>query len=350
MTVRLPLLTQDDEAIKEWSNADRDQVHKRIAYCYANNPSVYLSVVSSSGNISPAMTDTRMRSGPASVTTGDQDTVDDGDAEYTQEADTGEPEAITEETYDKISQTRTNPGLNWGQTSYPGFYETGPGPKPVYYEGRTTGNPGTDGGYSIREMSFQDILDTFIDPVVNYIHNGTTSAFAGGSYFISTSTSETNSTDLGIVYTDTISDITSFDAASIGTDGTYQEGTATDAVNYRLFKNNGVEETYRLPLVIDYTSNGINAPAGLREMTQTEFQAFFCPLIRQQIYNGTGNTLNYNINGSGVAHGTSMTDTRLNGDGTWNKRFVGADDYRSQEFPDGTRSTVSTWTLRLNRT
>ena len=38
MAIRLPLLTQDKEAIKEWSTADRDGVHKRIAYCYANDP------------------------------------------------------------------------------------------------------------------------------------------------------------------------------------------------------------------------------------------------------------------------------------------------------------------------
>lgn len=349
MTVRLPLLTQDDEAIKEWTNADRDQVHKRIAYCYANDPSVYLSVVGSGGNISPEMNDTRMRSGPAAQTTGNDDAVDDGDAEYVQQAVTGDPESIVETTYDKISQTRVDPGLNWGQTSYPGNFEVPPGPKPVYYEGRTTGNPGTDGGYSIREMSFQDILDTFIDPVVGYIHNGTTSDFAGGSYFVSTNTSETNSTQLGVVFQDTNADPTSFDAASIGTDGTYQQGTTNVNTTYYLYKNMGVEETYRLPLVIDYTSNGVNAPAGLREMTQTEFQAFFCPLIRQQIYNGTGNTLNYNIDGSGVAHGTSIANTELDG-ATWNKRFVPSDDYRSQEFPDGTPQVINTWTLRLNRT
>ena len=118
----------------------------------------------------------------------------------------------------------------------------------------------------------------------------------------------------------------------------------------RLFKNDGVEDDYRLPLVIDYTSNGVNSPAGLREMTQTEFQAFFCPLIRQQIYNGTGNTLDYNINGPGSVKGSSITDTRLNGSGAWNKRFVGINDYRSQEFPNGTRTTVQTWNLKVQRT
>ena len=350
MAVRLPLLTQDDEAIKEWTNADRDQVFKRIAYCYANNPSVALSVVASNGNISPVMNDTRMQSGTAHTSVGNQNTTNDGDAEYVQESSTGEPTSRTEATYDKIHETTSNPNLNWGQTSYPGNFEIPSGPKPVYYEGRTTGNPGTNGGYSIREMAFQDILDTFITPVVTHIETGNAGVFCGGAFFISTATTLSNCTNLGTVYTDTISDVNTFDAGSIGTSGTVQTGTATGDVDYQLFKNDGVEETYRLPLVIDYTSNGVNDPAGLREMTQTEFQAFFCPLIRQQIYNGTGNTLRYNINGSGTTKGSAMTDTRLDGSGTWNKRFVNANDYRSQEFPNGTRQTVETWTLKVERT
>ena len=349
MAIRLPLLTQDKEAIKEWTTADRDGVHKRIAYCYANNPSVYLEVVGGGGNISPNMTDTRMQSGTAHVSPGNQNTTNDGDAEYVQESSTGEPTAITETTYDKISQQKTNPNLNWGQTSYPGNFQVPPGPKPVYYEGRTAGNPGTDGGYSIREMSFQDILDTFITPVVDHIENKTTGDY-GGTFFISTATTLTNCTNLGTVYTDTITDVNSITTGAIGTGGTVQTGNATGDVDYQLFKNDGVEDDYRLPLVIDYTSNGVNSPAGLREMTQTEFQAFFCPLIRQQIYNGTGNTLDYNINGPGNVKGSSITDTRLNGSGAWNKRFVGINDYRSQEFPNGTRTTVQTWNLKVQRT
>lgn len=346
MAVRLPLLTQDDEAIKEWSNADRDQVHKRIAYCYANNPSVYLSVVGSNGNISPLMQDTRYKSGAVSVdTSGAWPEV----TSYPDETTTEEPQLVTT-TYDKVSQTRIDPGLNWGQTSYPGIYETGPGPKPVYYEGRTTGNPGTDGGYSIREMSFQDVLDTFIDPVVNYILTETTSPFAGGTHFISTATSEPNSTDLGIIFTDTKATTGDYTAANIGDDGTYQDHNEV-VNNYRLYKNNGVEETYRLPLVIDYTSNGVNAPAGLREMTQAEFQAFFCPLIRQQIYNGTDNTLNYNFDGDGTTKGTAIVNKVLTGvTGRYETRAENDDDYRAQEMPNGTLTTGNTYRLKLNRT
>ena len=56
------------------------------------------------------MADTRYRSGfQAKKSTGNQDAVDDGAAEYPQETDTGEPEQIVEATYDKISQSRNDP-------------------------------------------------------------------------------------------------------------------------------------------------------------------------------------------------------------------------------------------------
>ena len=181
MTVRRALVTKSDEAIKEYTDSDKDQIHKRIARCYADNPTVYLSVVSSSGNLSPVMNDTRYRSGPAAQSTGNQDAVNDGAAEYPQDDDTGDPEQIIENSYDKISQTRTDPG------GHPSYYDWAA--KPVYMEYDN----------SIREMSFQDVMDTFIDPVVDKIQLSSTDARAGGTFFISTATSHTNCSDLGIL-------------------------------------------------------------------------------------------------------------------------------------------------------
>ena len=44
-----------------------------------------------------------------------------------------------------------------------------------------------------------------------------------------------------------------------------------------------------------------------------------------------------------------MTDTRLNGSGNYQTRFVGADDYRAQEFPDGSPQTINTYYLKINK-
>lgn len=341
MTVRRALLIRNSEAIREFTNTERDNIHKFIARCYAdasnNTGGVKLNFVSSAGSLD-AMTDTRMQSGTSVVTTGNQDAVDGGAAEYANEATTPEPTSFTQETFDKIDQSRSNPSSSSsGFTSSDWDSWTA---KPVYMESDDV----------IREMTFQDVLDTFIDPVIDNIVSGTTSEFAGGTYFISTNSSETNCSDLGTVFVDTITDTTNITAGSIGTNGTVQQGSATTQTTYKLFKNNGVVVTRKLPLVIDYTGNGRTNPGGLREMTTAEFFDLMCKLIRREVFDGTGNTLTYSINGTGVAKGTSMVDTRLNGSGTYTTRFVGTDDYRAQEFPDGTASAVQTYTLRLNRT
>ena len=51
--------------------------------------------------------------------------------------------------------------------------------------------------------------------------------------------------------------------------------------------------------------------------------------------------------GSGNTRGSGMADTILNGSGNYQQRFVNADDYRAQEFPDGTPTTINTYYLRL---
>lgn len=333
MTVRIPLFIQDKESIRQWDTTIQSNIQRRLAYSYAADPTVALSVVSSGGNISPDMSDTRYRSGAAVQNTSGawpEVTV------TPTETDTEEPTVVTT-TYDKISQTRTNPG---GHESYYDWKA-----KPVYYEDRP------NGGYSIREMSWQDFLDTFIDPVVSNIVTGTSSTLSGGTYFISTSSSVANSTNLGTVFIDTKADISSFTTASIGESGTYQDHPTT--VNtYSLFRNDGFETDFRLPLVIDRSSNGINAaPSGLREMTQNEFSDLFLPILKQQIYDGAGNTLEFNIDGDGTTKGSAINNTVLTGvTGDFQTDLTRADDYRAQEFPNGNISTANTWRLKLNRT
>ena len=45
-----------------------------------------------------------------------------------------------------------------------------------------------------------------------------------------------------------------------------------------------------------------------------------------------------------------MVDTRLDGAGNYQQRFVNADDYRAQEFPNGTAQTINDWRLRVTQT
>jgi hypothetical protein len=44
-----------------------------------------------------------------------------------------------------------------------------------------------------------------------------------------------------------------------------------------------------------------------------------------------------------------MGDTRLNGSGNYQTRFVNANDYRAQEFPNGSATTINTYYLKINK-
>ena len=43
-----------------------------------------------------------------------------------------------------------------------------------------------------------------------------------------------------------------------------------------------------------------------------------------------------------------MTDTILDGSGNYQTRYVGLDDYRAQEFPNGSAVTAATHRLKMN--
>ena len=67
MTVRIPV-KYDGTDIVELSTAERTEWYEYIAYLYAKSPTVTVSVVSSSGTLTPSgMTDTRMAAGSTST-------------------------------------------------------------------------------------------------------------------------------------------------------------------------------------------------------------------------------------------------------------------------------------------
>ena len=70
---------------------------------------------------------------------------------------------------------------------------------------------------------------------------------------------------------------------------------------------------YRTPLVIDYTANRKNQPAGLRHMTYAEFDSLFEPLVQYAIHSAPGYRLDYNINGNGTRQGTQIANRQMIG-------------------------------------
>ena len=71
-------------------------------------------------------------------------------------------------------------------------------------------------------------------------------------------------------------------------------------------------------------------------------------MIRYVAVNLNSHKIRYYIGGSGTNMGSGMADTKLNGS-TYAQREVGGDDYRTQEFPSGSATTINTYYLKARK-
>ena len=306
MAVRTPLYW-DGTDIREMSSAMITAVKQRCVYLYGTSPSVTLSVVSSGGNISPNMNDTRKSAGAyRSFTT-----------RYPTEAETAEPGTVTV-TYDRISQTLTTLGVP-SDTSNVRF--------PIY---QSSGN--------LYAMSLTDMYDTFISPSLDLL---VSASDRDGTYRIHTSTSLTNHTLMSStpVFRDTRANVGAYTAGSIP-ETLDQPTTIT---NFYLFRTNA-GTTYGNPSVTEplYVRS---ADSHLQTYTDAGFDSILTELMRYY----ARQSIRYSINGTGSNKGSAIVNTILNGNGNYQTRFVNADDYRAQEFPNGTAVVANTWYLRITR-
>jgi hypothetical protein len=305
MAVRSPLYW-DGTALREMSTSQVNQIVDRAVYIYGSNPSANVSVVGSGGNISPNMTDTRMTAGAYSTR------VD----RYPNEGETAEPGSVTV-TYDKISQSNNS-------VSTP--IDTNSKAYPVYYDGS-----------DIRAMNATDVFDTFINPAIDDLVDGSDRS---GTYRIHTSTSLSGHTLISStpVFTDTRANTSLYSAGSIPT-GDF----STTISNYYLFRTNqGSAPSFTAPLQIDSSNN-------LQEYSGSALNSMLLAELRHHTVNTTGSRILYSVNGTGNNKGSGMVNTKLDGAGNYQTRFVNSNDYRAQEFPNGTAVTVSTWFLRIRR-
>ena len=312
MAVRSPLYYNSGN-LQEMTSTMVNEVIDQIVYQYSLNPSVVLSVVGTGGNLD-AITDTRLQAGASSSSV----------SAFPSEATTAEPSVVTV-TYDKISETRATitPTSDTGKTW------------PVYY---------TSGG-AIQSMNLQDVKDTFLHPAIDLLQTGTTTTQQAGTYHINTATSVAGSTEVSgsntAVFSNTEANTALYTAGGIG-ETLDQPQTLT---NFYLQQVTGSDTSYTLPLSLDASNN-------LQIYPEATFESLVQEWIRYTAVSSTdGYSLSYNIgtSGSGNTRGTGMADTRLNGSGNYQTRFVNADDYRAQEFPNGTSTTINTYYLRINK-
>jgi hypothetical protein len=312
MAVRTPLKNESGN-VKEMSSAEVDQIVDQIVYQYSLNPSVALSVVGSGGSLG-TISDTRLQAGAASTST----------TAFPSEATTAEPSTVTVN-YSKIdsSNASVTPTTDTGKTW------------PVYYN--ASGH--------IQAMSLQDVKDTFLHPAIDLLTAATTTTQQAGTYFISTTSSVAGATEVSgsatPIFLDTRADTTLYTAGGIG-ETLDQPTTLT---SFYLQRVDGSDTSYTVPFYV-------NASNHLQEFDSATFESLLQGWIRYTAASSTdGYSISYNLgtSGSGNTRGSGMGDTRLNGSGNYQTRFVNTDDYRAQEFPNGTATTINTYYLRINK-
>ena len=322
MAVRRPLF-YDGSDFKEMTAAMVTAIQDRCVYLYGGSPSVTIEISVGSGSLG-AMIDTRMQAGAATESFGNEPAGgSESSADYASAADTPNISRATDITFDKMNQV--NATISAPTDTNNRLY-------PVYY------NSGT-----IQAMTATDVFDTFITQAIGTLTNGTDQ---DGIFRISTSTSVSDHTLISSnpVFTDTRANTSLYSAGGIPE----LQDQPFDVNNYYLHRTNqGASPSVTLPFQITSGND-------LQRYSITAFDAMLLAEIRHHTVNTSGSTISYNINGSGNNRGTGMVDTRLDGSGNYQQRQDGpggtsGTSYRTQEFPNGSPQTISTYFLKINR-
>jgi len=305
MAVRTPLYFNDNQNLQELTAAEISQIKLRMYNLYINNPSVSLSYVGSGGTLG-TISDTRLIAGNSATSI----------SAFPEEITTEEP-SVFNVNYGRINQTIDTVGIpsNTDNVRYP-----------VYYN--------IDG--NLQSMTLQDMYDTFAFDVINELNIG------GVIYTVSTATS--------------ITDYTLLDASPVFTN------TST---NTSLYTPEGIAETLDQPETLEnfYLHKRVpdlifsyNVPARLTATGNIEtpdfntFDSVLEDVIRYTAVNVPDYRLRFGYNlEDGNNCGTAMIDTRLNGSGDYQTFFAGTDDYRAQEFPNGSEITINTYNLTIRK-
>ena len=310
MAVRAPLYDNSGN-FQVMTSAMVDEIINQVIYQYSLAPSITLSVVGSGGNLG-TINDTRLQAGSQSTS----QTSAPG------EGTTAEPSIVT------VGQDK----INLGSTTTTAVSDNGK-TFPIYLD--STNN--------VQAMSNQDMLDTFIHPAIDLLTGAGTTSQQAGTYHIANATNVTGSTEVSgsntPVFIDTRADTSLYSAGSIPE----ALDQPTTIQNFYLQRINGVDNTYTLPV-------RIRSDNDLQTYPEADFETMIQNMINDTAKNSSnGYKITYNLGGTGNSRGSGMIDTRLDGSGNYQTRFVNANDYRAQEFPNGSPQTITTTFLRITK-
>ena len=335
MTVRSPLVYDAGPAgasgfLRAATPAELLEWQTAIIDNYAANPTSVLSVVSNSGTISPTMADTRLQAGAALQ--GSDGFV----AAFPNATQTGDVSTVTVN-YDKVSGSFV--------TSNTGEVDSGYN-FPLYY------NEDND---SIQPMNLEDLVDSIIEPTIDLMVAATESDTTAGTYTISTSTSVSGYTEVSgantAIYVDTRANTAAYTAAGIPE----TQDQPTTINSYYLQRRNAGSTTPSTKLL--YLDNAYADPTNVKDFDIRQYSIAEATTLLGtwlKVYAGevSGYKITYSIttDGSGGnARGSSMVDTKLDGSGAFSTTLQDTNDYRAQEFPNGSAATVTTYTLRVTK-
>ena len=317
MTVRAPLKYVDANTLQEMSTTEVTAWVDHICYLYGGSPSVTLTVDTGSAQNLQAMSDTRKSAGAVSTNA----------SAFVAEGTTAEPGTVTV-TFDRVAQTYASvtPTADSG-TTWPVYFDTS--------------------SKSIIAMPIADIKDTFLHPAIDKLIVASESDTTAGTYSITTSsTAATGYTNVSTdaVFIDTRADTSAYSAAGIP-ETVDQPTTITSYFLHRRNQGSDGFSSLATPLIIADSGQTLTA-----QTTESVIEGLFLEWIRETASESSdGYKIVYSLATSGGnTRGTAMVDTRLNGAGNYQTRQV-SDDYRSQEFPNGSAATITTTNLRITK-
>ena len=317
MTVRAPLKYVDANTLQEMSTTEVTAWVNHLCYLYGGSPSVTLTVDTGSAQNLQAMSDTRKSAGAVSTNA----------SAFVAEGTTAEPGTVTV-TYDRVAQTYASvtPTADSG-TTWPVYFDTS--------------------SKSIIAMPIADIKDTFLHPAIDKLIVASESDTTAGTYSITTSsTAATGYTNVSTdaVFIDTRADTSAYSASGIP-ETVDQPATITSYFLHRRNQGSDGFSSLATPLIIADSGQTLTA-----QTTESVIEGLFLEWIRETASESSdGYKIVYSLATSGGnTRGTAMVDTRLNGAGNY-QTLQSGDDYRSQEFPNGSAATITTTNLRITK-
>lgn len=341
MAVRRPLTLEQPTGIVQpqiYQMIDEliDNVHGFATYAYAQDPSVNLEVDTANGTLmgGQPFVDTYYVAG-AYTTRVDR---------FATEAETADI-VLTTDNYNRLRLVNDTVVLPSGDTNNFQY--------PLVLWNETYGYDITNANADdlethLRAMTRADFIDTFVTPALDRMetdgfYNGAQTIAQNGTHFITTSSNPSNAT---LVSTTPVAVNSEANVSAYTASGIPEAVKQTIDINYYIAKvdfpatayalYDSEQGSYDLPLYFDAGTETI------KQHTPTSWANLLGPWLRYYMATvGSGYNYTYNLTGTGNQKGSTYVDTRLTNSSTYQQRYVGLDDYRTQEFPNGTQTTVA---------